>query len=141
MLKVRLVYSINNRTYCVYNMRTQTLMESGNVIVDDLKYFSEFSKEELTDTLMEKYSELTDEVASPSRGVQIFLQTAQTKSNKSTKNTTLIIQKKNSNHQIIISGGFRIIPTRSNNPNKQIKIFFFIYTYMIIYIICNIKYY
>ncbi|XP_062080702.1 uncharacterized protein LOC133785489 [Humulus lupulus] len=39
-------YSINSRAYRVYNMRTQTVMKSANVVVDDLKDFSEFSTEE-----------------------------------------------------------------------------------------------
>ncbi|XP_062080215.1 uncharacterized protein LOC133784967 [Humulus lupulus] len=36
-------YSVNSRAYRVYNMRTQTVMKSGNVVVDDFKDFSEFS--------------------------------------------------------------------------------------------------
>ena len=32
-------YSNNSREYCVYNMRTQTIMESANVVVDDFNDF------------------------------------------------------------------------------------------------------
>lgn len=42
---VFLGYSNNSRAYRVYNMRTETFMESSNVVVDDHKDFSEFSKE------------------------------------------------------------------------------------------------
>ena len=38
-------YSNNSRAYRVYNMRTQTIIESTNVVVDDFNDFSEFSKE------------------------------------------------------------------------------------------------
>ena len=43
---VFLGYSNNNRAYRVYNMRTQIVMKSANIIVDDHSDFSEFSKEE-----------------------------------------------------------------------------------------------
>ena len=38
-------YSKNSRAYRVYNMRTQTIIEFINVVVDDFNDFSEFSKE------------------------------------------------------------------------------------------------
>ena len=42
---VFLGYSNNNRAYRVYNIRTQTIMESANVVVDDFNDSSTFSKE------------------------------------------------------------------------------------------------
>ena len=41
-------YSTNSIyiAYCVYNIRTQTVMESTNIFVDDHSDLSEFSKEE-----------------------------------------------------------------------------------------------
>ena len=42
---VFLGYSINNRAYHVYNMRTQTVMESANVVMDDHNDFSKIFKE------------------------------------------------------------------------------------------------
>ena len=39
-------YSNNSRAYRVYNIRTQTIMESTNIVVDDHIDFSEFSKKE-----------------------------------------------------------------------------------------------
>ena len=50
---VFLGYSINSRAYRVYNMRTQTVMESANVVVDDFKDFSEYSTEEPISSLFE----------------------------------------------------------------------------------------
>ena len=44
---VFLCYSINSKVYRVYNMRTQTIMESVNVIGDDTNDLSKFLKEEL----------------------------------------------------------------------------------------------
>ena len=43
---VFLGHSNYSRSYRVYNLRTQTLLESTNIIVDDHIDFSEFSKEE-----------------------------------------------------------------------------------------------
>ena len=37
---VFLGYSTNNRPYCVYNLRTQIVMEPANVVVDDFKDFA-----------------------------------------------------------------------------------------------------
>ena len=37
-------YSNNSKTYHVFNMRTQTIMESTNVVIDGSCDFSEFSK-------------------------------------------------------------------------------------------------
>ena len=38
-------YSMNSKACCVYNTRTQTIMESVNVVVDDTNDLSEFLKE------------------------------------------------------------------------------------------------
>ena len=46
-------YSMNNKAYCVYIMRTQTIM-SVNVVVDDANDFSEFSKKENIYSLVEE---------------------------------------------------------------------------------------
>ena len=43
---ISLSYSSNNSVYHVYNMRTQTIMEYANVIVDEFNDFLESSKEE-----------------------------------------------------------------------------------------------
>ena len=43
---VFLDYSTNSKAYHVFNMRTQTIMESINVVIDNSCDFSEFSKEE-----------------------------------------------------------------------------------------------
>ncbi|XP_062102828.1 uncharacterized protein LOC133812992 [Humulus lupulus] len=56
-------YSINSRAYRVYNMRTQTVMKFANVVVDDLKDFSEFSTKEHIESLLEKSPELVDDLA------------------------------------------------------------------------------
>ena len=37
-------YSMNSKAYRVYNMRTQTIMEFVNVVVDDANDLSDFSK-------------------------------------------------------------------------------------------------
>ena len=50
---VFLGYSNNSRAYRVYNMRTQTTMESANVVVDDFSDFVEYSKEDEIQNLME----------------------------------------------------------------------------------------
>ena len=39
---VFLGYFMSIKAYCVYNMRTQTIMESINVVVDDANDFSDF---------------------------------------------------------------------------------------------------
>jgi len=39
-------YSMNSRAYRVYNMRSRSIMESSNVVFDDYKDLSEFSREE-----------------------------------------------------------------------------------------------
>ena len=51
---VFLGYSINSKAYCVYNMRTQTIMESMNVIVDGANDFFEYSKERNISNLIEE---------------------------------------------------------------------------------------
>jgi len=51
---VFLGYATNSRAYRVYNMRTQTIMESSNVVVDDMKDYSEFSKEKSIVSLTEE---------------------------------------------------------------------------------------
>ena len=50
---VFLGYSMNNKAYRVYNMRTQTIIESVNVVVDDANDFF-FSKEENISSLIEE---------------------------------------------------------------------------------------
>lgn len=42
---VLLSYFMNSKTNRVYNMRTKTIIDSANVIIDDFKYFLEFSIE------------------------------------------------------------------------------------------------
>ena len=54
---VFLGYSMNNKAYRVFNMRTQTIIESINVVVDDANDFSEFSKEELISDLIDEADE------------------------------------------------------------------------------------
>ncbi|XP_062103267.1 uncharacterized protein LOC133814302 [Humulus lupulus] len=54
MLGIFLGYSINSKAYRVYNMITQTVMESSNVVIDDLKDFSEYSSEEEIDRLIDE---------------------------------------------------------------------------------------
>ena len=51
---VFLGYSMNSKAYHVYNMRTQTIMESVNVVVDDANDLSDFSKEENISSLIEE---------------------------------------------------------------------------------------
>ena len=51
---VFLGYSNNSRAYRVYNMRTQTVMESANVVFDDTKDFSEFSTEKEIEEFIDK---------------------------------------------------------------------------------------
>ena len=55
-----LSYSNNRRAYHIYNMSTQTVMESANVVMDDHSDFFEFSKEDLinsfTDEVVIKYA-------------------------------------------------------------------------------------
>lgn len=53
-VSVFLGYSINNRVCGVYNMRTQTVMESINVVFDDTKDFSEFSTEKEIEDFIDK---------------------------------------------------------------------------------------
>ncbi|KAL2512186.1 Gag-pol polyprotein [Abeliophyllum distichum] len=57
---VFLGYSKNSRAYRVYNMRTQNIIESINVVVDDTNDFVEYSYEQVIQTLTEK-SEATSE--------------------------------------------------------------------------------
>ncbi|XP_062093458.1 uncharacterized protein LOC133799460 [Humulus lupulus] len=52
--KINSVFT-SSRAYRVYNMRKQTVMESANIVVDDVKDFSEFS----TEVEMEKFMENT----------------------------------------------------------------------------------
>ena len=54
---VFLGYSKNSKAYRVYNMRTQTVMESINVVVDDVRDFSEFSTEEEIDRFIDESNE------------------------------------------------------------------------------------
>ena len=49
---VFLGYSMNSKAYCIYNMRTQTIIESINI--DDANDFSEFSKAENISSLIEE---------------------------------------------------------------------------------------
>ncbi|KAL2532297.1 Retrovirus-related pol polyprotein from transposon tnt 1-94 [Abeliophyllum distichum] len=48
---VFLGYSKNSRAYRVYNMRTQNIIESINVVVDDTNDFAEYSQEQVIQTL------------------------------------------------------------------------------------------
>ncbi|XP_062103169.1 uncharacterized protein LOC133814190 [Humulus lupulus] len=50
---VFLGYSTNSRAYRIYNMRTQAVMESINVVFSDLEDFSSYSKEEEIHTLVD----------------------------------------------------------------------------------------
>ena len=59
-IDVFLGYSTNSKAYRIYNMRTQTIMESVNVVIDDSCDFSEFSNEENISGLIE---EIGDEIA------------------------------------------------------------------------------
>ena len=49
---VFLSYSMNSKAYRVYNMRTQSIVESINIVIDDTNDLSEFSKEEVISSLM-----------------------------------------------------------------------------------------
>ena len=51
---VFLGYSNNSRAYRGDNMRTQTVMDSANIVVDDHNYFSEFSIEEAINSYTDK---------------------------------------------------------------------------------------
>ena len=51
---VFLGYSTNSKAYRVFNMRTQTIMKSTNVVIDDSCDFSKFSKEETISSLIEE---------------------------------------------------------------------------------------
>ena len=51
---VFLGYSTNSKAYRVYNMRTQTIMESANVVINGSYDFSVFSKEENISSLIEE---------------------------------------------------------------------------------------
>ena len=44
---VFLGYSNNSKTYCVYNMRTQTIMESANIVIDDSCDFLNFQRKKI----------------------------------------------------------------------------------------------
>ena len=57
MIDVFLGYSINSKAYRIYNIRTQTIMESVNVAVDDTNDLYEFSKEELISSLIDDADE------------------------------------------------------------------------------------
>ena len=54
---VFLGYSTNSKAYRVYNMRSQTVMESINVVIDDVRDFSEFSTEEEIDRFIDESNE------------------------------------------------------------------------------------
>ena len=54
-------YSTNSRAYRVYNMRTQTVMESANVVIDDARDFSEFSTEEEIERFIDEPTEKHEE--------------------------------------------------------------------------------
>ena len=54
---VFLGYANNSKAYRVYNMRTQNIMESVNVVVDKFCDFFEFSKEDAISSLIEEASE------------------------------------------------------------------------------------
>ena len=67
---VFLGYSTNSKTYRVYNMITQTIMESIIVVINDSCDFSEFSKEETISSLIEEVGDETATnqlVATPSK--------------------------------------------------------------------------
>ena len=50
-------YSMNSKAYRIYNMRTQTIIESVNVVVDDTNDLFEFSKEQLIFSLIDDTDE------------------------------------------------------------------------------------
>ena len=50
-------YSNSSKAYRVYNMRTQTVMESVNIVVDDFCDFSKFFKEDAISNIIEEASE------------------------------------------------------------------------------------
>ena len=67
---VFLGYSNNSKAYRVYNMRTQTIMKSANIVIDDSYDFSKFSNEENISSLIEETSDETttnQAVATPSK--------------------------------------------------------------------------
>ena len=67
-------YSLNSRAYRVYNLHTQTIMESINVVIDDFNDVSNESKEDEIDILtMDKEKQLLDIEVTP--GVTTFART------------------------------------------------------------------
>ena len=62
ILKVILVFFLViplSKAYRVFNMRTQTIMESANVVINDSCDFSEFSKEDTISSLIEDMGDET----------------------------------------------------------------------------------
>ena len=51
---VFLCCSTNNKAYHIFNMRTQTIIESTNIVIDDSCDFSEFSKDNTISSLIEE---------------------------------------------------------------------------------------
>ena len=51
---VFVAYSMNSKDYRVYNLRTQTIMESVNIVVDVANDFLNFSKDENISNLIEE---------------------------------------------------------------------------------------
>ena len=65
-----LSYSTNSKAYHVYNMRTQTILELANVVIDNSYDFSEFSKEENISSVIEEIGDedaMNQLVATPSK--------------------------------------------------------------------------
>ena len=67
---VFLSYSTSSKASRVYNMRTQTIMELANVVIDDSCDFSKFSKDENISSLIEQTGDeaITNQpIATPSK--------------------------------------------------------------------------
>ena len=67
---VFLGYSNNSKAYCIFNMRTQTIIESTNIVIDDYCDFSEFSKEYVISSLIEEIGDETTKdqpIAAPNK--------------------------------------------------------------------------
>ncbi|XP_062100907.1 uncharacterized protein LOC133806836 [Humulus lupulus] len=97
-LGVFLGYLNNSKAYRVYNMRTQYVMESADVVVDDLKDFSKYSCEEEIDRFLDAQhqTEKTNSteghcVATTSENVLTETESVATTSRQSEKETPIII--------------------------------------------------
>ena len=118
-LGVFLGYSNNSRAYRVYNMRTQTVMEFANMVVDDLKDFSEYSHEEEIDRLIDvqHHKEMADLIAQPSEATTA---TADVSNADSVETTTGQTEKEN---PVISSDSVQKEPStrvKKNHPSDLI---------------------